>query len=228
MTTTAWSQQSIVTGKVTSSDDGSALSGVRVIEKGTNNETVTNSEGIFSIPMDSSATLVFSFSGFNLQEIHVGGQSNIYVKLITDSSNSARVTTGYGTQEKNLLTSAVTRVTAEEFNRGTINDPMQLVQGKVAGLSIVSQGGDPNGNFTVRLRGISSFDADAEPLVVIDGVMGASLSMVDPADIASFDILKDAASAAIFGSRGGKGVMLLTTKSGQAGKIQIEYNGSTA
>jgi iron complex outermembrane receptor protein len=135
---------------------------------------------------------------------------------------------GYGTQEKKELTSAVASVKSEDFNKGTVNDPVQLLQGKVAGLNITRPGGNPNGGFNVRLRGVSTFGANSEPLIVIDGVIGGSLNTVDPNDIASIDVLKDASAAAIYGSRGGSGVILITTKSGKQGRVTVEYNGSAA
>ena len=124
------------------------------------------------------------------------------------------------------MTSAITSVKSEDFNKGTVNDPMQLLAGKVAGLAIARPGGDPNGTSTIRLRGIATFGANSEPLIVIDGVIGGSLSTVDPNDIASMDVLKDASAAAIYGSRGGSGVIIITTKSGKAGKVSVSYNGS--
>ena len=138
------------------------------------------------------------------------------------------VVIGYGTQEKKELTSAVTSVKSEDFNRGTVNDPAQLLQGKVAGLNIAKAGNDPNGGYNIRLRGIATFGANTEPLVVIDGIIGGSLNSVDPNDIASIDVLKDGSAAAIYGSRGGSGVILITTKTGKAGRFQVEYNGSAA
>ena len=229
ITTMAWSQSRTVTGKVTSSDDGSGLPGVNVVEKGTNNGTVTDVDGNFSVNVGNNSTLVFSFVGYTSQEVAVGGQSTINITLASDvTSLSEVVVVGYGTQEKKELTSAVSSVKAEDFNRGTVNDPAQLLQGKVPGLNVTRPGGDPNGGFNIRLRGITTFGANAEPLIVIDGVIGGSLSTVDPNDIASMDVLKDGSAAAIYGSRGGSGVILITTKSGKAGKPKVEYNGSYA
>jgi iron complex outermembrane receptor protein len=202
---------------------------VNVLEKGTSNGTVTDATGNYSITVADDATLVFSFVGYTSQEVAVGNQSSINVSLKLDvTSLNEVVVIGYGTQEKKELTSAVTSVKSEDFNRGTVNDPAQLLQGKVAGLNIARAGNDPNGGFNIRLRGIASFGANTEPLVVIDGVIGGSLNTVDPNDIASIDILKDGSAAAIYGSRGGSGVILITTKTGKAGRFQVEYNGSVA
>lgn len=229
ITSAAWSQSRTVTGKVTSQDDGSGIPGVNVVEKGTNNGTSTDVEGNYTLNVSEGATLVFSFVGYTGQEVAVGNQSTINVSLAADiTALQEIVVVGYGTQEKKEITSAVTSVKAEDFNRGTVNDPRQLLQGKVAGLNITRPGGDPNAGFNIRLRGVSTFGANQEPLVVIDGVIGGSLSTVDPNDIASIDVLKDASAAAIYGSRGGSGVILVTTKSGKAGRTTIEYNGSYA
>ncbi len=222
-------QSKAVTGSVTSADDGSGIPGVNIIEKGTSNGTVSDADGKYSINVSDNATLIYSFVGYTTQEIPVGGQSAINVSLGLDIQSLAEVVVvGYGTQEKKELTSAVTSVKSEDFNRGTVNDPAQLLQGKVAGLNIAKAGNDPNGGFNIRLRGIASFGANTEPLVVIDGVIGGSLSTVDPNDIHSIDVLKDGSAAAIYGSRGGSGVILITTKTGKSGRVVVEYNGSAA
>lgn len=222
-------QSKTVTGTVTSADDGTSLPGVNIIEKGTSNGTVSDSNGKYSIAVGENSTLVFSFVGYTSQEVPVGGQTSINPTLQLDvQSLSEVVVVGYGTQEKKELTSAVSSVKAEDFNRGTVNDPAQLLQGKVAGLNITRPGGDPNGSFNIRMRGVATFGANSSPLIVIDGVIGASLNTVDPNDIASMDVLKDGSAAAIYGSRGGSGVILITTKSGKAGKPRIEYNASMA
>lgn len=224
----ALAQSRTVSGKVTSADDALSIPGANILEKGTVNGTVTDADGNFKISVGDNATLVFTFVGFATQEIVVGSQSVVSVTLKSDvTSLSEVVVTGYGTQEKKELTSAITSVKSADFNKGTVNDPMQLLQGKVAGLAIARPGGDPNGKSTIRLRGIATFGANSEPLIVIDGVIGGSLSTVDPNDIASMDVLKDASAAAIYGSRGGSGVIIITTKTGKVGKMQVSYNGST-
>ena len=139
------------------------------------------------------------------------------------------VVVGYGSQEKKEITSSVVALDAEDFNQGNVNDPTQLLQGKVPGLSIYNKGGNPNGGATIRLRGISTVGANVQPLVVIDGVIGASLDNVDPNDIATVNVLKDGSAAAIYGSRGSAGVILVTTKSGnRGGGLQASYNGYVA
>ena len=225
----AMAQERVVSGKVTSGDDGSAIPGANIIVKGTSSGTVTDTDGNFKINAGSNATLIFSFVGYVSQEVVLGSQSTVDVSLLSDvTSLSEIVVTGYGTQEKKELTSSITSVKSEDFNKGTVNDPAQLLQGKVAGLNIAKPGNDPNGNYNIRLRGIASFGANTEPLIVIDGVIGGSLNTVDPNDIASIDVLKDGSAAAIYGSRGGSGVILITTKSGKAGKMTVDYSGSAA
>ena len=225
----AMAQERVVSGKVTSSDDGSGIPGANIQIKGTSNGTVTDADGNFKVNAANNATLVFSFVGYVTQEVVVGAQSTIDVSLLSDiTSLSEVVVVGYGTQEKKEITSSVTSVKSEDFNKGTVNNPAQLLQGRVAGLNITRPGGDPNGGFNIRLRGVGTVGANAEPLIVIDGIIGGSLGTVDPNDIASIDVLKDGSAAAIYGSRGGSGVILITTKSGKSGKTIVDYNGSYA
>lgn len=227
-TLVSFAQQS-VSGKVTAAEDGSGIPGVNILEKGTANGTVSDTDGNYRINVGANATLVFSFVGYTAQEISVGSQSVINATMQSDvTALNEVVVVGYGTQEKKEITSAVTSVKSEDFNKGTVNDPVALLQGKVAGLNITRAGGDPNGGFNIRLRGVGTIGANAEPLIVIDGVIGGSLSTVDPNDILSMDVLKDGSAAAIYGSRGGSGVILVTTKSGKSGKVQVDYNGSYA
>ena len=219
-------QAQTVSGLVTS-DDGH-LPGATIVVKGTTNGTTTDFDGNFSIAASADDVLVVSFVGFATQEVAVGGQDQITVSLATDNELEEVVVTGYGSQRSKEITSAVVKLDQEEFNRGTINNANQLLQGKVAGLSIYNRGGDPNSAGVVRLRGISTVGANVQPLVVIDGIIGASLDNVDPADIESINVLKDGSAAAIYGSRGSAGVILVTTKRGAEGKAQFEYNGQFA
>ena len=135
------------------------------------------------------------------------------------------VVIGYGTQKKNEVASSITSVKSDEFNKGYVNNPAQLVQGKVSGLSISKAGGNPNEGYTIRLRGLNTIHANTQPLVIIDGVPGASLDNVDPNDIESMDVLKDGSAAAIYGTRGSSGVIIVTTKKGRMGTAKIDYNG---
>ncbi|MCZ6521177.1 MAG: TonB-dependent receptor plug domain-containing protein, partial [Bacteroidetes bacterium] len=224
----AYAQQS-VSGRITDSSDDSGLPGVNVVEKGTTNGTITDFDGNYTLQVGQDATLVVSFVGYVTQELVVGNQSVMNVAMPLDvQALEEIVVIGYGTQDKKEITSAVVSLDAEDFNQGNINDPAQLLQGKVPGLSVYNRGGDPNTAPVMRLRGISTVGANTEPLVVIDGVIGASFDNVDPNDIESIIVLKDGSASAIYGSRGSSGVILVTTKRGSRGKITAEYNVSVA
>ena len=135
------------------------------------------------------------------------------------------VVTGYTTQREEEKTSAIVSVKAEDFNQGNVNDPTQLIQGKVAGVTISRPGGNPNQTFDIRLRGLSTLGANSSPLIIIDGVLNADLNTVDPNDIASFDVLKDNSAAAIYGTQAASGVIIITTKKGIPGSSSLDYNG---
>jgi iron complex outermembrane receptor protein len=215
-----------VTGLVTSEDG--PLPGATVQVKGTTIGVSTDFDGNFTIQADDTDVLLVSFVGFTSQEIAVGDQDQITVTLVADNELEEVVVTGYGSQKEKEITSAVVKVTAEEFNKGPINDATQLLQGKVAGLSIYNKGGNPNAPATIRLRGLSTVGANVSPLVVVDGVVGASLDNVDPNDIESINVLKDGSAAAIYGSRGSSGVIIVTTKGGKSGEVSLTYNGQLA
>lgn len=158
-------------------------------------------------------------------------QKTITDKITSEVKDSLElvnlVNVGYGTQNVKEVTSSISSVRYDEFNKGNIQNPLQLIQGKVAGLGISKPGSDPNGGYGIRLRGLSTLYCPTEPLVIIDGMIGASLEDVDPNDIESICVLKDG-SAAIYGLRGSNGVILITTKKGKKGAFQIEYNGYTS
>ena len=207
------------------SDETGPLPGATVIVSGTNTGTVADFDGNYSISANAGDVLVFSFVGFTAQEVSVGNQDTINVVLVPSNELEEVLVTGYGSQQQKEITSAVVSVGSESFNKGAINDASELLQGKVAGLTIYNRGGNPNASSTIRLRGLSTIGANSSPLVVIDGVVGASLDNVDPSDIESFNVLKDASAAAIYGSRGSSGVLLVTTKKGQAGVSELTYSG---
>ncbi|CAN5497252.1 TonB-dependent receptor [soil metagenome] len=227
--TSALAQSKTVSGKV-SDEKGSPIAGASVLAKGTSIGTSTDAAGTFKLSVPASATtLVISYVGYASQEASIASTDNVTVTLKPESSVlSDVVVVGYGTQKKKEITSAITSVTAEQFNKGNINDVAQLLQGKVAGLSIARPGGDPNGGFEIRLRGLSTLGAGTSPLVVVDGQVGADLNSIDPNDIQNIDILKDGSSAAIYGTRGSAGVIIITTKTGKRGTSQVNYNGSVS
>jgi TonB-dependent starch-binding outer membrane protein SusC len=209
-----------VSGTVLDAEMRDPLPGVTVLIKGTTRGTTTDMDGRFRISVQpGDQTLVFSFVGFTPQEFAIGNQSTFNVELSEDiQSLQEAVVIGYGTQDRKEITSSVASVGAEQFNRGNFTNPQNLLQGKVAGLNISTPGGSPNAQPTVRLRGISSFGANSSPLIVLDGVIGASIDAVDPNDIETIDVLKDASAAAIYGTRGAAGVILITTKKGSTKK----------
>lgn len=214
-----------VKGKITDAGN-KPIQGVSVVEKGTNNGTSTDASGNFSITVtNGNATLVLTSVGFRTMEVAVNNRTQIAVSLEQETAKlNEVVVVGYGTQRRREVTSAVATVTSEQFNKGNISDVAQLLQGKVAGLSIARPGGNPNGGFAIRLRGLSTLGASTSPLIVIDGQAGADINTVDPNDIQSIDVLKDAASAAIYGTRGSAGVIIITTKRGKGGLQQVAYN----
>ncbi|MEO6315914.1 MAG: SusC/RagA family TonB-linked outer membrane protein [Chitinophagaceae bacterium] len=223
------SQSKTITGKITDSKDGSPVVGATVQPKGSKNGASTGGDGSFSISVAPNvSTLVITSVGFGRQEVTISGSTANVSLVATNASLNEVVVVGYGTQRKKEITSAITSVTAEQFNKGNVNDVAQLLQGKVAGLSIARPGGDPNGGFEIRLRGLSTLGANTQPLVVVDGQVGADLNSIDPNDIKSIDVLKDGSSAAIYGTRGSAGVLIVTTKTGQRGQSQVNYNGSVS
>lgn len=217
---TANAQNREVSGTVLDKTMGDPLPGVTVLVKGTTRGTNTDLDGKFTLPLQAGdQVLMFSFVGFSPAEVTIGNQSIINVELEEDiTSLQEAVVIGYGTQDKKEITSSVASVSVEGFNKGNFTNPQSLLTGKVAGLNISSPGGSPNAQPTVRLRGISSFGANSSPLIVLDGVIGASIDAVDPNDIETIDVLKDASAAAIYGTRGAAGVILITTKKGSTKK----------
>lgn len=238
-----YAQTRTVKGKVTSDEDGSPLPGVNVTVKGTNTGTITDVEGNYSLSVSGdNPVLIFSYVGFITQEI-VASSDNIDVRLMVDvKALSEVVVVGYGEQRKRDITGAMTSVKAKDFNPGAIVSPEQLLQGRAPGVVITSANGDPGANPNVRIRGGTSINASNLPLYVIDGVpidngtvtpgganLGAApprnpLNSLNPNDIESIDILKDASAAAIYGSRGANGVIIITTKKGREGKGTLNYD----
>jgi TonB-linked SusC/RagA family outer membrane protein len=220
--------QTTVTGTVTDASNGTPLPTVNVLVQGTTVGTSTDLDGNYSITVpEGYDVLTFSYIGYITVNIPIEGRSVINVGLAVDEVLlDDIVVVGYGSQSQKEITASVTSVDESEFNKGTISSPAQLIQGKVPGLSIYNRGGNPNSSPTIRLRGISTVGPNTEPLIVIDGVVGGSLDNVDPADIASISVLKDGSAAAIYGTRGSSGVILIETKKGSAGAVTVNYSGS--
>jgi len=218
--------QTTVSGTITDADNGDPLIGASVLVTGTSTGTVTDFDGKFTLNVPANAeSLTISYTGYATQTLALDGTTNFTVQLAAGELLDEVVVVGYGTVTQKEVTSAVTTIDAEDFNVGDINDPTQLIQGKVAGLSISKAGGDVNSGSDIRLRGLSSFGGNTQPLIIIDGVTGADLRTVDPADIESINVLKDGSAAAIYGIQASAGVIIVTTKRGKEGSGQIDYRG---
>jgi len=218
-------QQKTVTGKVTDSD-GQPLPGVSIVIKGTTQGTITNADGEYSITnIPADATLVFSFVGMKTQEIVVGTRANINVTLEEDVIGIEEVVAvGYGIQRKENLTGSIAQVSSEILENRSVTSISQALQGTMSGVTVQQTDGRPGADANIRIRGFSSLNLGGS-LVIVDGIPG-DLNSINPNDIESISVLKDAASAAIYGARGAEGVILVTTKSGEKGKIEVKYQGN--
>lgn len=240
-------QDRVVTGKVTDSKDGSPVIGASIQPKGSSTGTSTSTDGSFRLSVPAGVkTLVVSSAEFEMQEIDITDKTSIDVSLIaTGGGLSEVVVIGYGTARKKDLTGAATTVQAKDFNKGTYTSPDQLIQGKAAGVLVINNTGQPGGSTTIRIRGSSSIRSGNQPLFVLDGVPlsggsarpggignsgandgGNPLNYMNPNDIASIEILKDASATAIYGSRGANGVVLITTKRGKSGVPTLDVSTS--
>jgi len=221
--------QRTITGTITESGTNEPLIGASILVTGTSSGTVTDLDGKYELSVpDGSESLTISYTGYAAQTVTIGASNVLDVQLSAGELLDEVVVTGYGTSKSREVTGSITSVKEEDFNKGNINSATQLLQGKVAGLAIARPGGDPNGGFNIRLRGLSTVGASQEPLIVIDGVLGGDLNSIDPNDIASMDVLKDGSAAAIYGTRGAAGVILITTKRGEAGTAKFNYSGQVS
>ena len=217
------SQTSTVSGVVISGTDELPLVGVSVLVKETANGTITDIDGNFKLNVVSGQTLVFSYIGYVTQEIVVTDQKSLNVILKEDTEILDEVVVvGYGVQKKKLVTGATVQVKGESLAKMNTNSPLQGMQGQTPGVNISSTSGQPGSDMKVSIRGLGTV-GNSSPLYLIDGV-GGDISTLNPADIESIDILKDAASAAIYGAQAANGVVLITTKSGKEGKAQISFD----
>lgn len=233
-----------VSGKVIDNASGEPLMGVNVVLKGTMIGTATNLQGEYSLDAPDDAVLVFSFLGFQTEEVNISGRTNIDLALErADNELEELVIVGYGKKKKRNLTGSIVSVSGEEIDNSAAHDPVSALQGRAAGVQVISNSGAPGGGMSIRVRGNSSLNSGNSPLYVIDGVPVESnsqstlngsenhglnpLSAINPNDIESIEILKDAASTAIYGSRAANGVVIITTKRGVQGKAKINLNIST-
>jgi TonB-linked SusC/RagA family outer membrane protein len=230
-------QEYSLKGTVTDATDGSSIPGVTVLVKGTSSGTVTDINGTFTINVKPGDVLAFSFVGYTTQEIEIKDQKVLNVILASSVTGLNEVVViGYGQVKKSDATGAVATLGRGDFNEGAITSPQELMIGKIAGVQVTTLGGAPGGAAQVRIRGAASISASQDPLVVIDGVpldnsetSGArgNIAMINPNDIESYTILKDASSTAIYGSRASNGVIMITTKKGAQGgkKFGVQYSG---
>ena len=226
--------QNVITGKVTDSKDGSPAAGVTVTVKGTTAATQTATDGSFKINAPANAVLVFTSVSFVTQQVSIAGKASVDVTLVQSNQQlNEVVVVAYGTKRRGDLTGSVTSVSAKDFQKGNIASSEQLLVGKVAGLEVTTGGGSAGGGSKIRIRSGASLNASNDPLVVIDGVpvesngiagSGNYLNTINPNDIEAISILKDASATALYGSRASNGVIIVTTKKGNSGKVKFNFN----
>jgi len=220
-----------VTGKVTD-EKGEGVPGATIILKGTTAGTTTNSDGTFNLDIPNgseSGTLVFSFLGYVTQEVNINNRTVLNIQLVPSSKALEEVVVvGYGTQRKTDVTGALTSISTKEFAQQPVTRVDQVLQGRAAGVQVTQAGGAPGGEARIRIRGANSVLGNNDPLYVVDGFVGADFTTVNPNDIESIQVLKDAASTAIYGSRGANGVVIITTKKGMKGGYKVTYEGQAS
>jgi TonB-dependent starch-binding outer membrane protein SusC len=233
LTSVVFAQERVVTGTVVD-ETGQAMPGVNVVIKGTVQGTVSDAEGAYSLSVPSNAVLVFTFVGYKAKEVAIGDRTTIDVGLESDFTTlNEIVVIGYGTQKRSDLTGAVGSVTVEKLKERPATSLNQALSGKIAGVQVNTNSGRPGGKANVRVRGFSSINSSNNPLYVVDGVQlpqgnqdqfSQSIDYINPNDVVSIEVLKDASSTAIYGSRGANGVILITTKRGKSGEGKITYD----
>lgn len=222
----AFSQNRVITGRVTTSEDGLGVPGVSVLVKGSTIGTSSDVDGNFKISVGLNASLLFSSVGYLTQEISVGNKTQIIIKLAADNTSlSEVVVVGYGTQKKSQMTGAISSVSSKQISELPVTNARQALQGRAAGVDVVQPGSKPGAGPQIRIRGRRSFNATNDPLYVVDGIpLAGGIDDINPSDITSMEVLKDASSTAIYGSRGANGVVLISTKRGKAGKTIVSVD----
>jgi len=215
-----------IDGVVLSATDNYPLIGVNIVEKGTTNGTVTDIDGNFEITVPTTAVLIVSYIGYSEQEVKVIPGNTRYSILLKEDSQALEevIVVGYGVQKKKLVTGATVQVKGDDIQKMNTVSPLSALQSQTPGVNIMKKSGQPGDGFKVNIRGIGTI-GNSQPLYIVDGVSRDNIDYLNPADIESLDVLKDAASAAIYGSRAANGVVLVTTKQGKAGKASIQYDG---
>jgi TonB-linked SusC/RagA family outer membrane protein len=227
-------QQRTISGKITNRESGMPMEGVSVNVSGTNVNTISDSSGNFNIALPTNnPTLIFSYVGFGEQQVKVGDSTFLSISMSSlNKSLNEVVVIGYGTVKRRDLTGAVASVKAEDIVRIPTQNPLEAIQGRVPGADIVRSSGSPGAGVNITVRGNKSITTDRDdlaernqPLVIIDGFQGGEINSLNPADIESIDVLKDASSTAIYGAQGGNGVIIVTTKRGASGQAKVSYSG---
>jgi len=219
-------QDRLVTGRVTASDDGSGIPGASIAIKGTSKGTTSDADGNFKITVSGSNVLSFTSIGFISQDITVGNKSIVNVALAADTKALTEVVVvGYGTQKKSQMTGAISSVGSKEIQELPITNARQALQGRAAGVDVVQPGSKPGAGPQIRIRGRRSFNASNDPLYVVDGIpLSSGIDDINPNDIVSMEVLKDASATAIYGSRGANGVVIISTKRGKAGATVVSVD----
>ncbi len=226
LSATIFAQERVITGTVTEGDEGQTIVGGTVLIKGTTSGTITSPDGKYSIPVrGNDDILVFQFIGLVSKEVPVGDKTVINVQLDVETTALDEVVViGYGTQKKSDLTGSVAVISSEEIIKSNAATLDKALQGKAAGVLVTNTSGVPGGGVSIKIRGIGSISRDSEPLYVIDGVPAGGISTLNPADIASVQVLKDASATAIYGARGSNGVILIETKRGKSGPPKVNFS----
>jgi TonB-linked SusC/RagA family outer membrane protein len=220
-----WAQDIVVRGQI-SDENGLPVPGASILVKGTNNSASSDIDGNYQIQASPASTLVISYIGYATQEVAVSNRTTINTSLTASAQNLEEVVVvGYGTQRKSVVTGAISSVKATELESLPLNTVGQSLQGRASGVTVFANSGQPGSGATIRVRGITSFDGKNDPLYVIDGIQTDNLTNINQSDIESIEVLKDAASAAIYGTRAANGVVLVTTKKGKSGKLSVAYTG---
>ena len=225
-TSALYAQNVTVRGKVTDAQTNEALPGVNVVQTGTTNGVVTNFDGEYQITVPASSTLSFSFIGYTNQEIELNGKTIINVSLGVDTKQLDEVIAiGYGSVKRKDMTGSISTISGEELSKIPIANTAEALKGRLPGVNVMTTDGSPDAEVVIRVRGGNSVTQDNSPLYVVDGFIQSSIRDIPPSDIASLNVLKDAAATAIYGAQAANGVIIITTKSPQAGKTNISYNG---
>jgi TonB-linked SusC/RagA family outer membrane protein len=224
-TSLLYGQEKMITGTVTSGEDGSPLPGASVVVKGTTTGTITDIDGKFTLTIPENSTLVISYVGYLAEEVAVTTQTEINLALVSDIARLEEVVVvGYGVQKKSLVTGAISKVSSDVIESSKVTRVEQVLQGKAAGVVVSQQSGSPGADIKVQIRGAGT-NGKSDPLYIVDGIRTGGIDYLSTTDIESIEILKDAASAAIYGSDAANGVVLITTKKGKKGVGEISYDG---